>query len=202
MKLKKFITIPVLVDDKIVAVCGVANKESDYNDSDIRQLTLLMDNVWKISERYTLIRDLENARNKAEESDRLKSAFLANMSHEIRTPMNGILGFAELLIEPDLTSEEKDQHIALINKSGQRMLSIINDIIDISKIESGQVVMRITKTDISELVGYILSYFKPEAEGKGIRFILKNSLSEQDNNIETDKEKVYAILTNLVKKCR
>jgi signal transduction histidine kinase len=75
----------------------------------------------------------------AEESDQLKSAFLANMSHEIRTPMNGILGFAELLNEPDLAGEQQKFYISIIEKSGKRLLNIINDIISISKIESGQV---------------------------------------------------------------
>src|SRR5690606_2005645 len=81
--------------------------------------------------------ELVIAIKKAEESDQLKSAFLANMSHEIRTPMNGIIGFAELLKKPNLSSSEQQEFIEIINQSGTRMLSIINDIIDISKIESG-----------------------------------------------------------------
>ncbi|HMM12920.1 MAG TPA: PAS domain S-box protein, partial [Bacteroidales bacterium] len=199
VRLERFLTIPIIVDDKIVAVIGVANKMTDYDDSDIRQLTLLMDNVWKIMERLTLIRDLEQARDKAQESDRLKSAFLANMSHEIRTPMNGILGFAELLKEPDLTSDEKKEFIALINKSGQRMLNIINDIIDISRIESGQVELRLSKSNINEQVEYIYNFFKPEAQSKGIELILHEDPSKNQTVIYTDKEKLYAILTNLVK---
>ena len=82
--------------------------------------------------------DLIIAKERAEEGDRLKTAFLANMSHEIRTPMNGILGFAGLLKEQKLTGEEQQEYIAIIEKSGYRMLNIINDIVDISKIESGQ----------------------------------------------------------------
>jgi PAS domain S-box-containing protein len=80
--------------------------------------------------------ELVIAKDHAEESDRLKSAFLANMSHEIRTPMNGILGFAELLKEPGLTGEQQQEYIRIIEKSGARMLNIINDIVDISKIEA------------------------------------------------------------------
>jgi PAS domain S-box-containing protein len=80
VQLKKFLTIPVIIDNVIVAVCGVANKVTDYDNSDVRQLTLLMDSVWKISERINLIKELTSAKEKAEESDRLKSAFLANMS--------------------------------------------------------------------------------------------------------------------------
>jgi signal transduction histidine kinase len=94
--------------------------------------------VEDISERKKAQEELLRAKDKAEESDRLKSAFLANMSHEIRTHMNGILGFAELLKEPHLTDGEQQQYISIIEKSGKRMLNIIGDIVSISKIESGQ----------------------------------------------------------------
>lgn len=199
VKLDKFLTIPVFSGDKIVAVAGVANKESDYDNSDVRQLTLLMDSVWKISERILLIKDLTIAKEKAEESDRLKSAFLANMSHEIRTPMNGILGFAELLKDPELSGEEQMDYIRIIEKSGIHMLKIINDIVDISKIEAGLMKVVIQEFNLNEQIEYIYNFFKPEAEAKGLKLIFKNSLPSKDALLITDKEKVYAILTNLVK---
>ena len=88
-------------------------------------------------ERKKYEKELIAARKKAEENDRLKSAFLANISHEIRTPMNGILGFAELLKQSDLTGEQMGNYIQIIETCGFRMLNIINDLMDISKIESG-----------------------------------------------------------------
>ena len=143
--------------------------------------------------------ELIEAKEKAEESDRLKSAFLANMSHEIRTPMNGILGFAELLKEPNLTGEEQQSYIEIIEKSGKRMLNIIHDIVDISKIESGQMEVTIEETDLNNQLGFIYDFFKPEADLKGIQLIVKNTLSIKDAMVFTDREKIYAILTNLVK---
>ena len=143
--------------------------------------------------------ELVIAKEKAEESDRLKSAFLANMSHEIRTPMNGILGFADLLKEPKLAIEDQHEYISIIEKSGKRMLNIINDIIDISKIESGQMKINITESIINEQIEYIYTFFKPEAEQKGIHLSFKNALLSKDSIIKTDREKVFAILTNLVK---
>jgi len=143
--------------------------------------------------------ELINAKDRAEESDRLKSAFLANMSHEIRTPMNGILGFTELLKTPGLTGEEQQEYIQIIKKSGDRMLNIINDIIDISKIESGQVTVSINETNVNEVVEYIYNFFRPETDQKGIQFQYSIGLPFNDAVLKTDREKVYAILTNLVK---
>jgi len=136
---------------------------------------------------------------KAELSDKLKSAFLANMSHEIRTPMNGILGFAELLKKPDLSGKEQKDFISIIEKSGARLLSIINDIIDISKIESGLMNVDLKESDINEQLEYIYNFFKPEADRKHIHLTIKNLLSPDEAVVKTDIEKLYAILINLVK---
>ena len=143
--------------------------------------------------------ELFHAKEKAEESDRLKSAFLANMSHEIRTPMNGILGFTELLKEPQLTGETRQTYISIIEKSGTRMLNIINDIISISKIESGQMELKLSEANINEQIDYIYSFFKHEIEQKGIQFIVHKQLDDKESVISSDREKLYAILTNLVK---
>ena len=139
------------------------------------------------------------AKEKAEESDRLKSAFLTNMSHEIRTPMNGILGFAELLKEPNLTDEEQQEFIRIIGQSGARMLNTINNIVDISKIESGLIKVDIKESNINEQIEFIYKFFKPEVESKGLQFFFKNGLQLKEAVIKTDIEKIYAILTSLIK---
>lgn len=143
--------------------------------------------------------ELFHAKVHAEESDRLKSAFLANMSHEIRTPMNGILGFANLLKKPNLTGKEHQEYIDIIERSGARMLSIINDIICISKVESGQMEINISESNINDQIEYIYSFFKSEVEGKRMKLLFNNSLPSKEALINTDREKVYAILMNLVK---
>ena len=142
---------------------------------------------------------LKYALEKAQESDKLKSAFLANMSHEIRTPMNGIMGFAELLKEPDLNSEKQKEYINIIENSGARMLNIINDIIDISKIEAGLMQTVINESNINQQIECIYTFFKPEVERKGMTFSFKNTLPENESIIKTDREKVFSVLTNLVK---
>ena len=151
-----------------------------------------------ITDRKRNEKALLKAKLKAEESDRLKSAFLANMSHEIRTPMNGILGFTELLKEPLLSGSEQLQFIRIIERSGERLLNIINDIINISKIEAGQAEISVSETNVNEQLDYIYLFFKPKAEQKGVQISCKTSLSNADAILKTDKEKIYAILTNLV----
>ncbi|HZL10626.1 MAG TPA: ATP-binding protein [Prolixibacteraceae bacterium] len=155
----------------------------------------------EISEQITksFLHELTIAKENAEKSDRLKSAFLANMSHEIRTPMNGILGFSELLKNPDLTGDQQQAYIRIIENSGARMLNIINDIVDISKIESGLMKLDMKESNINEQIEYIYTFFKPEVEAKGMTLSFRNSLPAKEAIIITDREKLYAILTNLVK---
>ena len=152
-----------------------------------------------ITEKKRMMVDLIKAKEQAEESDRLKSSFLANMSHEIRTPMNGIMGFAELLKENNLSGEERQEYIQIIRKSGTRMLNIINDIMSISKVESGQMEVYISETNINKQINYLYTFFKPEAEQKGLQLLFKMPLSDKEAILQTDKEKIYSIITNLVK---
>lgn len=152
-----------------------------------------------ITDRKNLITDLISAKERAEESDRLKTAFLQNISHEIRTPMNGILGFIELLQEPDVSDDEQKEYIKIIEKSGNRMLSTINDIINVSKIEAGIVSLQLSEFDISKTVIDIVNFFRPEVEKKGIKLITDIPHFEAKTILESDVDKVFAIYSNLVK---
>lgn len=154
----------------------------------------------KLNKNYIkLNKKLTEALEKATESDRLKSAFLANMSHEIRTPMNGILGFTTLLKEPDTSVEEQKQFVEIINKSSLRLLDTINDIIEISKIESGLEKFNINEVDIIQELNDLYEFFIIESKQKGIELILHNPKITSDVKFYTDKKKVQSILTNLIK---
>jgi len=148
----------------------------------------------------TLItKELEKQKIKAEESDKMKSAFLANMSHEIRTPMNGIMGFTELLKSHDYSADEQKNFIRLIQQSGERMLTTINNIIEVSKIESGLETIHITEFSIEDIIEELFLFFKPEAIGKEIQFFIEKKEVTTDKAFHSDKHKLNSILTNLIK---
>lgn len=155
--------------------------------------------VQDITRRKLYEQELLKSKLKAEESDRLKTAFLANMSHEIRTPMNGILGFTGLLRKPNLTENDRDKYIEMIQKSGSRMLNTVNDIIEISKIETGLVDVDLETININEVIKHYYEFFKLEASSKNIKLLYETCLSNSHTFIVSDKKMLHSIFTNLLK---
>jgi PAS domain S-box-containing protein len=198
---KVWLGVPFSVNKKAIGAVVVQNYDNPdaFTEKDKLMLEFVSHQISIVIERKKAEQELKDALIKAQESDLFKSAFLANMSHEIRTPMNGILGFAGLLKDPNLTSEEQQTYVSIIETSGARMLNIINDIICISKVESGQMEVSISETNINMQIEYIYTFFSPEVERKGMKIFYKNGLPSNESIVRTDKEKIYAILTNLVK---
>jgi CheY-like chemotaxis protein/nitrogen-specific signal transduction histidine kinase len=148
---------------------------------------------------YLIKKEFLRLKQNAINSERLKSAFLANMSHEIRTPMNGILGFSNLLKSQNLSGEIQEEYIEMIARSGHRMLGVVDDIVDMSKLEANLVELNIQDSNITEQLEYVYKFFKPEAEAKGLAISCKNMDLNIAVTIKTDREKLFAILINLVK---
>ncbi len=206
-RISEFLDVIIKVAQGDYSVQVSLTGENDDFDAIAMGINMMVDDIKKKheteeeNERILFLNEqLRVAMEKAKESDRLKSAFLANMSHEIRTPMNSILGFAGLLKRPLVSEENRNKYIDLIEQGGKRMLNLINELIDISKIESGQMDVYISDTNFVGLVDEIYLFFEPEATTKEISLIWEKS--EEINKhpiIKTDCEKINAVLTNLVK---
>jgi len=151
-----------------------------------------------ISIQKELLEELLVSKEKAEESDRLKSAFLANMSHEIRTPLNGILGFTELLIDPDFNEEQKADMARLVLDNGDQLLAIINDVLDISKIESGQIEIKYSEFSVKQMINDIMKSFEPRAQVNNIHLRLAIDMPIKEINLKSDFTKIKQVLSNLL----
>lgn len=149
-------------------------------------------------QRKSIQNELLNAKEKAEESDRLKTAFLNNMSHEIRTPLNGIVGFTDFMTLPDISQEERMYYSRIIHQNCNQLTSIIDDIIKISTIEAGQEVIREKKININETLNHLYAQFNIRIDSPDVIFNYKTSLEDEKAEILTDATKVIQVLSNLI----
>lgn len=143
------------------------------------------------------IDELKISQEKAIESDRLKSAFLANMSHEIRTPMNGILGFANLLVNKNIEEEERVSYVEIINNCGNQLLVILNDLIDIAKIEANQISLDMQEININDLMNELARMFEPKINSN-LQFTHQVGLHSDACIVLTDSVRLKQILSNLI----
>ena len=179
----------------------------DYNPVTERWYTIQsmaikwLDGRWAIMELATDITthkqvelELIQAKEKAEESDRLKSAFLANMSHEIRTPLNAIVGFSSLLAEAD--DDERESYMSLVEENNELLLNLISDILDISKIEAGTVELTITRVDLPRLCREVISTCSHKKHEEAV--VLCFDESSPQIMVDADKNRIMQVLSNFV----
>ena len=197
---KVWLGVPLKIEGEVIGVCAVQSytDENAYTESDMKMLEFISHQISISIQRKKAEDDLNKALVKATESDRLKSTFLANVSHEIRTPMNGIVGFIDLLSEPSLTGDEHLAYINIINKSSDRMLSTINDLINISMVDSDQMTLVNTEMNVNDQLECLYAFCKPEVDNKGVQLFFKSTLPANEATISTDADKFYSIITNLV----
>jgi PAS domain S-box-containing protein len=154
-----------------------------------------------ITEKKNTEKALLKAKEKAVESDKLKSAFLANMSHEIRTPMNAIIGFSELLNDSEISETERKDYISIIQSNGHQLLKLISDILTSSQLESGQLKTYKREVELIELLSGVLKQFSEEKKRLGkehIEFIFDKKIEEDTLTISTDPERLKQVLYNLM----
>ena len=173
-------------------VFGAATLLQDGND----QPAGFLGTVWDVTDQRSVENELLRVRDEALNSARLKSEFLANMSHEIRTPMNGVLGMLDLLLDSELTPEQRES-AELAHRSGTSLLALLNDILDFSKIEAGKLLIETVPFDLLRLVNDLLEAFTPAAASKGLALEVFYD-SRMPSAVVGDAVRIRQILTNLI----
>ncbi|MTI40751.1 PAS domain-containing sensor histidine kinase [Fulvivirga lutimaris] len=151
-----------------------------------------------ITERKKAIEELIKAKEKAEESDRLKTEFINNMSHEIRTPLNGILGFSEMLFNSEKTGDEQKQYIDIIHKSGNQLMHVIDEILEISELATKQVDVIKKEFCLNDLLMGLHSEYETKAEKNGTPLSVKKALSDEGSTLFSDEKKLRKILVKIL----
>ncbi len=143
-------------------------------------------------------KELIIAKERAEESNKLKTAFIHNISHEVRTPMNGIIGFSELLNDPSITRDKQKEYSKIIIESSNQLINIIDDIIEISRLQTNQIELRLEEVNFNELLALLFQEFQSKAINKNIAIHLTNKLTDDQATILMDRSKINKILHNLI----
>ena len=191
---------------------GVFNpQKNDYSWININSIPKFKENQTKpyqavvtfedITEREQTKKDLRRAKEKAEESDRLKSAFLANMSHEIRTPMNGIMGFSQMLQEKEFSKEKRDKYLDIIHSRTSHLLNIINDLVDVSRIEANQLTLNFQQFCLNDVLNELYRVYNNELKVKEkthVQLNLNKSLDSRNSYIYSDPSRFRQIMGNLL----
>ncbi|WP_372745034.1 PAS domain S-box protein [Lutibacter sp.] len=195
-----WVGVPLKIQNKTIGAIVVQSytNENAYKQSDLQLLEFVADQISSAIQRKNSDDELKKALAKAQESDKLKSAFLANMSHEIRTPMNGIIGFSELFLKADLSYADRKRYANIVVTSSKQLLNIVNDILDISKIEAGVVKLNYEATNMNHLIDDLYVFYKQIASDHKLELVVKKGLDSAKSFIEIDGPKLNQVLTNLL----
>ena len=198
--LRSLIYIPLFANLQVVGavIFGTIGFQHDFSEHEIDLCKTLSNMASLALENSLLVNNLTLAKEKAEESDRLKTAFLHNISHEIRTPLNAIIGFSGFLDQPDLGESERKEYVDIIFQSNNQLLSIINDILNISQIETNQVTLRESAVHINHILKNLHRQFKDDALRAGLDYRLNIPGEEEDPVMFTDESKLLQVLGNLL----
>lgn len=192
--------VPLEVDGIVIGAFVVQSYDNAdaYDKKDLDMLEFISHQTSISIQRKKTLQEITIALAKAEESDRLKTSFLQNISHEIRTPMNAILGFADLLNEQDLLPDMRKAYTDIICKSGNHLLTILEDIINVSELEAGKEILQSRKTNINLMLRDIYEQYRIKANKKNIELKLTTALDDEQAEIVTDETKLIQIISNLL----
>jgi len=192
--------VPLKIDNQVFGAMVIQSytNPNAFDNTTASLLEMIAHELSIFIEKQRIMEDLIKAKEKAEESERLKSAFLQNMSHEIRTPMNSISGFSQMLNKPGLSDEKRKNYTSIIITNSNQLLSIVNDILTISSIETKQENATIEKVCINQIIFDLLAIFKLQSSNKNIYIDAKTQLSTIQSETYTDKTKITQVLTNII----
>lgn len=194
--------IPLINNTKLIGIISFSrNKENgDFSDEDKEDIILISKTLSAIYESRFTNAELNKALTKAIQSDKLKDNFLSNISHEIRTPLNSIIGFSSLLYDDDISTDEKKEYIEIIMNGGQNLLKIIDDIVDIAKIQTGEINLNRIETNIIEIINDIHTRYKtnPELTANNIKILTDVPENLNKLIIKTDPFRLKQVLENLI----
>ena len=198
--LTSLVYIPLFVQKKVegVIILGTIKRRRKYSLHEIDLFTAFSNITSLALENSYLFKNLTDTKEKAEESNRLKTAFLHNISHEIRTPLNAIVGFSHILGKDNITREMKKEYLHIISQSNNQLLSIIDDILSISHIDARQISVMEIEVNLNDLLENIYIQYKNTAAIKGLEFTIHNTLHDQNLVFKTDEFKLIGIINNLL----
>ncbi|EGV33369.1 multi-sensor hybrid histidine kinase [Thiorhodococcus drewsii AZ1] len=196
--LTRHLGVPVVADGKVWALLGVGNKPTDYDASDAHELQLIGDDLWRIVMRRRTEATLASAKETAEQANRAKSHFLANMSHEIRTPMNAILGLTHLLRQQESDPDRRDR-LDKIAGASKHLLQLINDILDLAKIEEQKIVLESAEFDLAAVLRNVCALVSDKVEAKNLELVVDLDPSTPDRiDLRGDPTRLSQILLNFL----
>jgi signal transduction histidine kinase len=199
LSIESWLAIPLFFGKTLAGVCSLGSRQAAWKwlADDIRLLRLVGESLLNVLARRRWETELNLAKEAAEAANRAKSVFLANMSHELRTPLNAIMGFSDLMSRDAGFTTEQRRDLEIIHTSGQHLLALINDILDMAKIETGRVTLEEDTFDLPRLLRDLQELFSPQAAEKGLNLLFHRA-PNLPRFVLADQHKLKQVLTNLL----
>jgi GAF domain-containing protein/CheY-like chemotaxis protein len=197
--IKAYCLSPVFVGDKLWGLLGAYQNSSPrhWDAAEISLLTQVSNQLGVALQQAALMAQLKDAKEAADAANRAKSEFLANMSHELRTPLNAILGFAQVMTRDSTLTPTQQEYLGIIARSGEHLLTLLNDVLEMSKIEAGRITLNETSFDLYRLLKSLEEMLQLKAASKGLQLIF-NCNSDVPQYVRTDESKLRQVLINLL----
>jgi signal transduction histidine kinase len=192
------LAIPMMLGSRLLGIFDLQSEQPErFGQEELGVLKTLSEQIAIAVRNAQLFAHTQAAQLAAETANQAKSVFLANMSHELRTPLNAILGFAQLMVRDSAMSPAQREYVDVISRSGEYLLQLINDVLEMSKIEAGRITLNIESFDLYRMLSSLEEMFKVRASSKGLYLVIERS-GRVPRYIKTDESKLRQVLINLI----